>query len=177
MGELILQEAVENKIFMLRGHKVMLSVHLAKLYNVRVKALIQAVKRNIERFPEDFMFQLTWEESGLLRSQIVTLNDNDIKRGTHLKYPPYAFTEQGVAMLSTVLNSKLAIQVNISIMRAFVKLRQVLATHSELAYKLRELEGKVEKHDTEIQAIFEAIRQLMEPPPAKERVITGFKPA
>jgi len=174
MGELALQEAVESKILMLRGHKVMLSVHLAKLYNVRVKALIQAVKRNIERFPEDFMFQLTWEEAGLLRSQIVTLNDNDAKRGTHLKYPPYAFTEQGVAMLSTVLNSKLAIQVNIAIMRAFVKLRRVLATHKELAHKLEELEGKIEKHDSEIQAIFEAIRQLMEPPPVPPKPRIGF---
>ncbi|MCX5680548.1 MAG: ORF6N domain-containing protein [Candidatus Omnitrophica bacterium] len=174
MGELVLQEAIEGKIFMLRGHKVMLSIHLAKLYNVKVKALIQAVKRNIERFPEDFMFQLTWEEAGLLRSQIVTLNDNDTKRGTHLKYPPYAFTEQGVAMLSTVLNSRLAIQVNIAIMRAFVKLRYILATHKELADKLNKLEQKFNKHDEDILVIFEAIRQLMEPPPTPPKPRIGF---
>jgi len=174
MGELVLQETVESKIFMLRGHKVMLSVHLAKLYKVRVKALIQAVKRNVERFPEDFMFQLTWEEAGLLRSQIVTLNDNDAKRGTHLKYPPYAFTEQGVAMLSSVLNSKSAIQVNIAIMRAFVKLRCILTTHKELADKLNELERKFNQHDKDILVIFEAIRQLMEPPPAPPKPRIGF---
>lgn len=176
MDEIVLQEAVNSNIFMLRGHKVMLSVHLAKLYNVKVKALIQAVKRNVERFPEDFMFQLTWEEAGFLRSQFVTLKDSEAKRGTHLKYPPYAFTEQGVAMLSAVLNNKRAIQVNIVIMRTFVRLRQVLVAHKELAHKLEELEGKVEKHDTEIQAIFEAIRQLIEPTPTPPKPKIGFHP-
>ncbi len=174
MGELVLQEAVESKIVMLRGHRVMLSVHLAKLYDVRAKALIQAVKRNIERFPEDFMFQLTWKEADLLRSQIVTLKGNDTKRGSHLKYLPYAFTEQGVAMLSTVLSSKLAIQVNIAIMRAFVKLRRILATHKEVADKLNEHEHKLNKHDEDILIIFKAIRQIMEPPPAPPKPKIGF---
>jgi len=171
MGELILQEAVESKIFIIRGFKVMLSTDLAKLYGTGPKVLIQAIKRNIERFPEDFMFQLTPEEARNSRSQIVTL-----KQGQNIKYLPYAFTEQGVAMLSSVLNSRRAIQVNIAIMRAFVKLRQIIATHKELADKLNELERKFNQHDKDILVIFEAIRQLMEPPPAKARIITGFKP-
>ena len=171
MGELILQEAVENKIFLIRGHRVILSVHLAKLYGVEPKVLIQAVKRNAERFPDDFMLHLTRQEVTVLKSQIVTSSWGGSRRSN-----PYAFTEQGVAMLSGVLNSKRAIQVNIAIMRAFVKLRHILETHKELAGKLKELEGKFDKHDEDILVIFEAIRQLMEPPPAKERVITGFKP-
>ena len=171
MGELVLQEAVESKIYLIRGYKVMLSLDLARLYGTGPKVLIQAVKRNIERFPMDFMFQLTPEEARNSRSQIVTL-----KQGQNIKYLPYAFTEQGVAMLSSVLNSRRAIQVNIAIMRAFVKLRHFLATHKELADKLSELEHKFNQHDKDILVIFEAIRQLMEPPPAKERVITGFKP-
>jgi phage regulator Rha-like protein len=165
-------ESVEQHIYMIRGQKVMLSTHLAKLYGVEVKVLIQAVKRNAERFPDDFMFQLTWEEMQSSRSQIVTLNDK--KRGTNVKYLPYAFTEQGIAMLSSVLNSKRAIQVNIAVMRAFVKLREILLTHKELAHKLSELEHKIEKHDGEIQAIFEAIRQLMAPPPELPKRKIGF---
>ena len=178
MKDLIPQEAVENKIYLIRGHKVMLSQHLAKLYNVETRILIQAVKRNIERFPEDFMFQLTLEEVQSLRSQFeisnVSLRLTASGRGGS-RYLPYAFTEQGVAMLSSVLNSKRAIQVNIAIMRAFVKLRQILSTHKELAHKLNEIERKTEKHDMEIQGIFEAIRQLMAPPPEKPRRIIGFK--
>ena len=171
MGELILQETVENKIFVLRGLKVMLSTHLAKLYGVEPRVLIQAVKRNIERFPDDFMLHLTRQEVTILKSQFVTSSWGGLRRSN-----PYAFTEQGVAMLSGILNSKRAIQVNIAIMRAFVKLRHFLATHKELADKLSELEQKFDRHDKDILVIFEAIRQLMEPPPAKERVITGFKP-
>ena len=174
MKNLISQEVIENKIYLIRGHKVMLSPHLAKLYAVEAKVLIQAVKRNIERFPEDFMFQLTWEEMQYSRSQIVTLNDI-ARRGRNIKYLPYAFTEQGVAMLSSVPNSKRAIQVNIAIMRVFVKLKQILSTHKDLVHKLEELERKTEKHDIEIQGIFEAIRQLMAPPPEKPRRIIGFK--
>ena len=178
MKDLIPQEVVENKIYLIRGHKVMLSKHLAKLYNVETRILIQAVKRNIERFPKDFMFQLTLEEAQSLRSQFeisnVPLRPTVSGRGGS-RYLPYAFTEQGVAMLSSVLNSKRAIQVNIAIMRAFVKLRQILSTHKELAHKLNELERKTEKHDMEIQGIFEAIRQLMAPPPEKPRRMIGFK--
>ena len=169
MQELIPQEIVENKIYMIRGHKVMFSHDLAKLYGVKTKALIQAVKRNITRFPVDFMFRLTSEETESLRSQFVTL-----KRGEHFKYAPYAFTEQGVAMLSSVLNSERAAQVNIAIMRAFVKLREILSTHKELAHKLAELERKIDKHDKDIGLIFEAIRQLMTPPEKPRRMI-GFK--
>ncbi|MDD5450051.1 MAG: ORF6N domain-containing protein [Candidatus Omnitrophica bacterium] len=166
------EEIIEQKIFMIRGHRVMLDRDLARLYGVSTKRLNEQVKRNIKRFPDDFMFQLTWDEVKSLRSQNATL-----KQGQHFKYRLYVFTEQGVAMLSSVLNSERAIQVNIVIMRTFVKLRQILSTHKELAHKLNELEKRIEKHDTEIQAIFEAIRQLMEPPSAKDRIITGFRVA
>lgn len=162
MKVVAVERVVENRIFFIRGHKVMLSTHLAELYGVEVRSLIQAVKRNLDRFPEDFMFQLTWSEVEILRSQIVILRGI---HGKHIKYLPYAFTEQGVAMLSSVLSSKRAIQVNIAIMRAFVKLRQFLSTHKELAHKLNELESKVGQHDKEIQIIFEAIKKLMTPPP------------
>jgi len=168
MKELIPEELIERKIFLLRGQKIMLSIHLAKLYGVQVKVLIQAIKRNIERFPEDFMFQLTDEEFEILKSQFVTSRWGGIRRAN-----PYAFTEQGVAMLSSVLRSKKAVQVNIAIMRAFVKLRQILFHHKELAYKLEELERKISKHDEDIQNIFEAIRQLMTPPEKPRRRI-GF---
>jgi len=168
MKELITQNLIENKIFLIRGQKVMLSSHLAQLYRVTTSALVQAVKRNIERFPDDFMFKLTDKEAKLLVSQNVIPSIKSLGG-----YLPYAFTEQGVAMLSSVLRSKRAIQVNIAIMRAFVKLRQILSTHKELAYKLTELERKIEKHDTEIKAIFQAIRQLMAVPKKPKRRI-GF---
>lgn len=151
----------------------MLDSDLAMLYGVRTKNLNKAVKRNIERFLEDFMFWLTHDEVKFLRFQVGTSKEG---RGGR-RYLPYAFTEQGVAMLSSVLNSERAIQVNIAIMRVFVKLKAVLSTHKELAHKLKELESKIEKHGTDIQAIFEAIRQLMAPPPDKPRRITGFKPS
>jgi hypothetical protein len=161
--DLVPQELIEQKVFLLRGHKVLLSSHLATLYGIETRVLMQAVKRNHDRFPEDFMFPLTREE--ILRiSQFVT----------SLKYSKavYAFTEQGVAMLSSVLGSPRAIQMNIAIMRAFVKLREILSTHTELALKLQQLEMRIEKHDGEIHAIFEAIRQLMTPPepPPKRRI-------
>ncbi len=162
-------EVINNKIFIIRGRKVMLSTDLAILYQVETKALIQAVKRNLERFPEDFMFQLTWKEADSLRSQIVTLK----KRGSHIKYLPYAFTEQGVAMLSSVLKSRRAILVNIAIIRAFVILREALSAHKELALKLRELEFKVGNHDEEIKIILDAIRQLMKEEEKPKRGI-GF---
>jgi len=171
MNDLIPHEAIERKIYLIRGHKVMLDKDLASLYEVDPRALRQQVKRNKERFPGDFMFQLTEEELSFMVSQNVTPS-----RKRFGGYLPYAFTEQGVAMLSGVLHSKRAVQVNIAIMRAFVKLREILVTHKELAHKLKELESKIEKHDGEIRSIFEAIRQLMAPPPAKSRVITGFRP-
>ena len=165
---LIPTEKIENKILLIRGKKVMLDKDLADLYGVKTKVLNQAVKRNLERFPEDFMFQLTKDEADSLRSQIVTL-----KQGEHIKYFPHAFTEQGVSMLSSVLNSKRAIQVNIQIMRIFTKLREVIASNKEIMQKLNQLENKVEKHDSEIQSIFEAIRQLISAPEKTKKKI-GF---
>jgi hypothetical protein len=161
-------EIIENKILLIRGQKVMLSTHLADLYGVETRALNQAVKRNSNRFPEDFMFQLTVVEAGQLVSQNVI---------PHRKYLggslPYAFTEQGVAMLASVLNSERAVQVNIAIMRAFVKLRNLLSAHKALAPKLNELERKIENHDEHIKVIFNAIRQLVASPEPKEKKI-GF---
>jgi len=170
MKAIVPQEIIEQKIYLIRGHKVMLSTTLAELYDVEVRALVQAVKRNIERFPEDFMFQLTDREFKNLKSQIVISSWGGARRAK-----PYAFTEQGIAMLSSVLKSKRAIQVNIAIMRAFVKLRGILSAHKELAYKLDQLERKIEKHDAEIRSIFQAIRQLMSPPDKPKHQI-GFHP-
>lgn len=136
----------------------MLSTHLAELYGVPAKRLNEQVKRNITRFPLDFMFQLTSEEFKILKSQFATSRWGGMRRAN-----PYAFTEQGVAMLSSVLNGERATQVNIAIMRAFVKLRQIISLNKKLAHKLAELERRIEKHDSEIKAIFEAMRQLMKP--------------
>jgi len=173
MERLVPQELIEHKIYLIRGHKVIVDSELAKLYGVSTKRLNEQVKRNMTRFPIDFMFQLTEKEFDMvlnLRSQIAT------SKSGGRRYLPYVFTEQGVAMLSSVLNSERAIQVNIAIMRAFVKLRQILSANKELAHKLIELERKIEKHDGEIQAIFEAIRQLMSPEPEESRRIIGFQP-
>ncbi|NQT33301.1 MAG: ORF6N domain-containing protein [Candidatus Omnitrophica bacterium] len=166
---LIPQETIESKILLIRGKKVMLDRDLAKLYGVTTGNFNKAVKRNMKRFPEDFMFQLTDKENDSLRFQIGIL-----KRGRHSKYLPYVFTEQGVAMLSSVLHSERAIQVNIVIMRVFVKLKEMVVTHKDLMHKLAELERKIEKHDEDICTIFEAIRQLMEPPPEKKKGPIGF---
>jgi len=158
MKAIIPQEIIERKILMIRGHKVMLDRDLARLYGVETKYLKRQVRRNLDRFPPDFMFKLSKQEFKNWRCQFVTSNSAD-KMG--LRYPPYAFTEPGVAMLSSVLNSKIAIQVNIQIIRTFIKLREILSTHTKLAYKLKELERKIEKHDEDITVIFEAIRQMM----------------
>jgi ORF6N domain len=181
--EIILVERIAQSIRWIRGQKVLLDSDLASLYGVATKVLNQAVKRNRERFPGDFMFQLNSEETRFLRSQFVTLgkgmqtNWSQIvtSSGKHRgkRYRPYAFSEQGIAMLSSVLNSDRAIRVNIAIMRAFVKLRQTLETNRELAQKFSELERRVGKHDNEIAAILEAIRQLMMPPEKSRREI-GF---
>jgi phage regulator Rha-like protein len=167
---IIAQEMIEGRIFTLRGHKVMLDKDLATLYGVERKVLNQAVKRNLARFPEDFMFEMTKIEADSLRSQNVTL-----KRGQHSKYLPYAFTEQGVAMLSSVLNSERAIQVNVQIMRAFVKLRELMLSHKDLAQKIGHLERKFKEHDKNFAIVFEAIRKLLEPP-AKPKGRIGFHP-
>jgi len=166
-------EHITRSILVLRGHKVLLDTELAELYGVATKVLLQAVKRNRERFPEDFMIQLTEPEWEALRSQSVTSN---AQRGGR-RYLPYAFTEQGVAMLSSVLRSKRAITVNIQIMRAFVRMRELLSSNRELARQLKQLEVRLEKklttHDQAIAAILSAIRQLMHPPVPKRRPI-GF---
>lgn len=162
---LIPSESIERRIFLLRGHKVMISTDLAELYDVEPRALIQAVKRNLTRFPDDFMFQLADTEFKNLKSQIVTSSWGGLRRAT-----PYAFTEQGVAMLSSVLRSERAIQVNIAIMRAFVRLKEMIASHKDLARKLNELERK---YDKQFAVVFEALRQLMEPRKTKRQHI-GF---
>jgi hypothetical protein len=161
-------ERIESRILVIRGQKVMLDASLAGLYAVTTKALNQAVKRNLVRFPGDFMFQLTAEEATLLRSQSVTLKTG---RGRHRKYQPYAFTEQGVAMLSSVLRSERAVLVNVEIMRAFVRLRRMLETHADLARKLAALERK---YDAQFKSVFDAIRELMAPPDPKPRRRIGF---
>lgn len=161
-------ERIAHAILLLRGHKVMLDADLAALYGVQTRALIQAVKRNMDRFPSDFMLQLTAAEVEFLRSQTVILK---MGRGRHRKYRPYAFTEQGVAMLSTVLRSRHAVRVNIEIMRAFVRLRRVLESNAELAKKLDALERK---YDAQFKSVFRAIRELMTPAvPSKRRI--GFQ--
>jgi hypothetical protein len=166
MEAIVPAEIIETKIYLIRGHKVMLSTDLAELYGVEPRVLVQAVKRNIDRFPEDFMFSLTNQEVVNLKSQIVTSSWGGIRRAN-----PYAFTEQGVAMLSSVLRSKRAVQVNISIMRAFVKIREMLSTHKDLARKLANME---KKYDSQFKMVFDAIRQLMTPVEPKKRKI-GFR--
>jgi len=159
-------ETIERQIYLVRGHKVMLDSDLAELYGVPTKRLNEQVKRNIKRFPSDFMFQLSTEEARALRSQIATSKDS---RGGR-RYIPYVFTEQGVAMLSSVLNSERSIQVNIAIMRAFVRLRELLATHKELASKLEAME---KNYDAQFRVVFDAISELMELPEQHRRPI-GF---
>ncbi|MBF0492246.1 MAG: ORF6N domain-containing protein [Deltaproteobacteria bacterium] len=169
MPQIIPVQNIQDSIYLFRGEKVILDSDLAKMYGVEVKTLNQAVKRNLERFPSDFMFQLNYQELAFLRSQIVTLETSN--RGAHRKYTPYAFTEQGVAMLSSVLNSPRAIQVNIEIMRAFVKIRQLISTNTDLSKKLNSLERK---YDGQFKIVFEAIRQLMEEPVKPKRKM-GFR--
>jgi hypothetical protein len=187
--ELIPAARIAQSIHFLRGQKVMLDFDLATLYGVAAKVLNQAVKRNRDRFPEDFMFRLTVSETSHLKSQLVTSSEQSAGNEPLLKnwsqfvtssrkhrgqvYRPYAFTEQGVAMLSSVLKSDRAVKVNIAIMRASVKLRETLETNRELARKFAELEQRVGKHDDEIAAIIDAIRQLMAPPEKPRRQI-GF---
>ena len=162
------QKIIAQRILLIRGQRVMLDRDLAELYEVAAKAFIQAVKRNLSRCQDDFMFQLTKQEFDSLRSQFVTSN-----RGGR-RYLPYVFTEQGVAMLSSVLRSERAIHVNIAIMRAFAKLREVLSAHKELSQKLDDLERKIQGHDKEIKTIFDAIRLLMAPPPKLSKKRIGF---
>jgi hypothetical protein len=158
-------ERIAQKIYLIRGQKVMLDSDLAELYEVETKVLNQAVRRNIERFPEDFMFQLVPEELENLRSQFVTSSSGYGGR----RYLPYAFTEQGVAMLSSVLRSERAVEVNIAIMRTFVKMRELMASHVELARKIEAME---KKYDEQFQEVFTIIKKMLLPPPSNK--VTGF---
>jgi hypothetical protein len=162
-GPLVPAGRIEKSILLIRGQKVMLDADLAALYGVETRALVQAVKRNLDRFPEDFMFRLTGNEVDSLRSQFVILKTG---RGQHRKYLPYAFTQEGVAMLSSVLHSERAVRVNIAIMRAFVRLREMVVSNTELARRLDELE---KKYDAQFRVVFEAIRQLMAPSTASPK--------
>jgi len=162
-------EAIEQKIFIIRGQKVMIDKDLAELYQVPTRALKQAVKRNMARFPKEFMFKLRKSE----KDELVTICDrlNTLKHSSTL---PYAFIEHGVAMLASVLTSERAIKINISIIKAFERLRMMISAHKELAHKLKELEQRIAKHDEEIQTLFEAIQGLMEPPPQNPKKEIGF---
>jgi hypothetical protein len=162
--ELVPHEVIENKIYLIRGQKVMMDMDLAGLYGVLTKYLNQQVRRNNIRFPEDFMFQLTREEAENLRLHFATSSYGG------RRYLPFAFTEHGILMLSSVLNSKRAIGVNIQIMRAFVKLRQLLSSHADLR---RKIEGMEKKYDGQFKVVFDAIKALIQPPPRKTKKI-GF---
>jgi hypothetical protein len=164
-------ELIERRIYLIRGHKVMLDSDLAELYQVPTKRLNEALKRNPDRFPGDFMFQLTLAEAKSLRSQFATSN---VGRGGR-RYLPYVFTEQGVAMLSSVLNSQRAVQVNIAIMRAFVRLRELLSTNKDMAHKLEAIERTQKEHGAHINAIWKAIQKLIKEPPAEPKPRIGFK--
>ena len=166
-SQLVPAEVIERRIYLVRGHKVMLSPDLAALYQVEPRVLVQAVKRNLDRFPGDFMFQLNETEFKNLKSQIVISSWGGARRAR-----PYAFTEQGVAMLSSVLRSKRAICVNIAIMRTFVRLREILTHHKDLARKLAALERK---YDAQFKVVFDAIRELMAPSPLPPRRQIGFQ--
>ncbi len=181
MKAIISMSVIEEKIFLIRGQKVILDTDLAELYGVSTKRLNEQVKRNIDRFPKDFMFQLNENEVNKMWSQIVTASDpaNAIRSQIataskrNVRYLPYAFTEHGAIMAASVLNSKRAVDVSVYVVRAFVRLRQMLAANKELAHKLAELEHKVVSHDGTIQVLVAAIRKLMAPPETKEKKI-GF---
>ena len=167
----ISQTEIASKIYIVKGNRVMLDEDLANLYNVETKVLNQAVKRNPERFPTDFMYQLTEIEYKFLRSQFVTLKKG---QGRHRKYLPYVFTEQGIAMLSSVLNSKEAIRINIQIMRVFIKFRKFILTNKELRLIITKLEKKVNMNKDNIQMLASLIKQLLDPPRSKKKYKIGF---
>jgi hypothetical protein len=178
MKEIIPAEAIARNILMIRGHKVMLDNALAELYNVPTKRLNEQVKRNTERFPADFAFQLSDEEWKNLTMIKSDLNRSQIATGSQKhrdpRYLPWAFTEHGAIMAATVLNSPQAVAMSVHVVRAFIKLREILSGNKELSYKLGQLERRIEKHDDEIKAIFNAIRQLISAPEPKKRKI-GFR--
>lgn len=164
LAPLIPTERIESKIYLIRAKKVMVDTDLAELYGVPTGRLNEQIKRNLSRFPEDFMFRLTKQEAESLRSQFATLKTG---RGEHRKYLPLVFTEQGIAMLSSVLNSERAIQVNIYIIRVFTRLRELLASH-------KELRDKVEEHDQHLKSVFAALRKLLTPPKEPKKNKIGF---
>ncbi|MDD2928135.1 MAG: ORF6N domain-containing protein [Candidatus Omnitrophica bacterium] len=166
MPNIISVGIISAKIFEIRSKKVMLDSDLARLYDVQTKVLIQAVKRNADRFPDDFMYQLTWQEFMNLRSQSVTSSFGG------RRYLPYVFTQEGVAMLSSILSSERAVKVNIQIMRAFVQLRRMLLTNAGLRRKIEEME---KKYDKKFAIVFQAIKQLLEPSPIKPKPPIGFR--
>jgi hypothetical protein len=171
---LISTATLERQILVLRGHRVMLDRDLAEIYGVKLKRLNEQVKRNRDRFPDDFMFQLTLEEGKLVilsRSQIATL-----KRGENVKYRPHVFTEHGAVMLANVLRSPVAVRASIQVVRAFVNLQRMLATHEDLARKVEAIERRVGKHDGELQDVLRILRTLLEPPPVPPRRRIGFVP-
>jgi hypothetical protein len=172
----IIEEKIINRIYLIRGKKVMLDFELAEMYETETKQLKRQVRRNIERFPDDFMFELTAEEFSDLRSQFGTSSLPAGKAGWGgTRYTPMAFTEQGVAMLSSVLNSDTAIKVNIQIIRVFTRMKELLLANKDILLKLEQLENKVSGHDENIQMIFEALKQLLNPPQEPRKRI-GFKP-
>jgi hypothetical protein len=171
-GQIVPLERIESRILVLRGHRVMLGRDLAELFGVALKRLNEQVKRNRERFPDDFMFQLTLQEGKavmLSRSQIATL-----KRGQNIKYRPYVFTEHGAVMLANVLRSPLAIRASIQVVRAFVHLRRMLSSHDDLARKIDAIDRRVGKHDAELQEVFRILRKLLQPPPGPPKRPLGF---
>ena len=171
---LIRSQVIERQILVLRGHRVMLDRDLSEIYGVELKRLNEQVKRNRSRFPNDFMFQLTLEEGKLVipsRSQIATLN-----RGQNVKYRPYVFTEHGAVMLANVLRSRVAVRASIHVVRAFMNLRRMLATHEDLARKVEAVERRLGKHDVELQDVLRILRRLLEPPPIPPRRTIGFVP-
>ena len=167
----VTQTLIESKIYFIRGQKVMLDYELAEMYGVETRALKQAVKRNIERFPEDFMFEMTEKELNNWRSHFVT--SNSLKMG--LRYKPFCFTEHGVLMLSSVLRSEQAVQVNIQIMRVYSKMKELLLLHKDILIKLEKLESTTDKHDKEIKTIFAFIKKLVEQPIKEKTARIGFK--
>lgn len=178
-------DRVQQRIILIRGERVNLASELGKLYGVSTKRLNEAVKRNLARFPEDFMFQLTWDEAENLKSRIATLNGEardssrsqiaTLNRGKNFKYRPHAFTEHGAIMAATVLNSPQAVNASLFVVRAFVQLRELLSTHTQLAFKLAELEQRLETHDGQIIALIDAIRELMTEPDDPPKPPIGFQ--
>jgi hypothetical protein len=175
---------IEQRILLIRGQRVILDADLAALYGVTTKRLNEQVKRNLDRFPDDFLIQLTWEEAQNLRSHSATSSSDfapssrsqiaTLKRGKNVKYRPFAFTEHGAIMAANLLRSEQAVKISVYVVRAFVKLRELLSTHRELALKLDQLERKLQAHDSQILGLLQAIRQLMQPPPDPPKPPIGF---